>query len=252
MADSLLNELTVTDLRPVINFVAGKLGSKDQIESVLPDGLDNVRYPVGRANAIQLWRAVFEAALDEPPEVLASLFVNICDHLGTTSRGGLKEALREVGLSSMARITRSANPELGAQDEELASAITVPETTKAAQNLRLTALSVRRLLMRPLLGEALLQFSPTVLDPERRRMELADLAVDVVTATNYLLTLLGEPTGTSSPFRLATEAGSERGQGPPNYEAVDWLTRRRLDAQSAAVRLAQQLLAALRSDIAIR
>jgi hypothetical protein len=139
--------------------------------------------------------------------------------------------------------------ELGDQAEVLMNATTVSEMTQAAQRLRLTALNVRRLLMRPLLGEAFLQLSPSVLDPERRRMELADLAVDVVTAADYLLTLLGEPTRTSSRFRLATEAGSGAGRGPSDGEAADHITRRRLDARSTAVRLGMRLLAGLHSDV---
>ena len=46
-----------------------------------------------------------------------------------------------------------------------------------------------RLLMRPAIADTFLQLAPSVPNPELRRMELADLATDVVTATDYLLSL---------------------------------------------------------------
>jgi hypothetical protein len=121
---------------------------------------------------------------------------------------------------------------------------------KAATELRRTALNIRRLLMRPVLTDKFLQLAPTVLDPEFRRMELADLAVDVVTATDYLLSLLGAPASLSSRLVLDSEAGSDRGHGTADIDALDRLNRRRLDARSTAVRLGMRLLGALRSDVA--
>jgi hypothetical protein len=142
----------------------------------------------------------------------------------------------------------AAHPELGDQAEELLSASGIPELLAAASNLRQTALTLRRLLIHPPLAGTVLQIDPSAPDPEWRRMELADLAVDVVTATDYLLSLLGGPATTSTQLVLATGARTDRGHGPSDDEALDRLTRQRLDARGIAVRLGMRLLAELRCD----
>jgi hypothetical protein len=96
----LRNGLTVSDLRPAINFVANRLPDKDQADSIVSvSNLENVRYPTGRADAIQLWRAVFEAALDSDPESFELLLNNIRDSMGTRSRKALDQILLEIGFS---------------------------------------------------------------------------------------------------------------------------------------------------------
>jgi hypothetical protein len=83
--------------------------------------------------------------------------------------------------------------ELADQAEQLLAASGTPEMAEAAKGLRLTALNVRRLLTRPLFTQPPLQLDPSLPDPELRPAELADLAVDVVGATDYLLRLLAAP-----------------------------------------------------------
>ena len=178
------------------------------------------------------------------------LLDNVRDNLSTRWKDALEAALHEVGLSCMSRITREAHPELGDQADVLLNAATIPEMT-AAQQLRLTAFDVRHLLMHPVLTNAYLQFDPSVLDPEQRRMELADLATDVATATDYLLSLLATP-ASISPLILDSEAGFGRGRDSADAEALDRLTRQRLEARATAVRLGVRLLSGLRSDVADR
>ena len=91
---------TLADLTQVINIVSRKLRDKDQVDSIVSiSNLGYVRYPTGRADARQLWAAVFEAALDDSPETLNLLLNNIRDSLGTRSKSALEAALREVGPS---------------------------------------------------------------------------------------------------------------------------------------------------------
>lgn len=253
MADPLGEDLTLVDLLPVINMVADKLPKQSQVDSIVSiTELRNVRFPTSEADEKQLWRAVFEKALDESTETLGLLLLNIRHALGTRSQKDLDDKLGIVGLCCIARITRAEHPELEDQAQTLLNAIGVPEMEAAAQTLRRTALSIRRLLMRPVLGDACIKLAPSVLDPERRRLELADLAVDVVTAVDYLLSLLGAPVTTSSHFMLERELGSDHGHGPSDDDAFIRLTQRRLDARSIAAKLGGRLLEGLRSDVANR
>lgn len=136
------------------------------------------------------------------------------------------------------------------QADELLAASSASGMDRAAQRLRVTALSVRRLLICPALGDTFLQIAPSVPNPELRRMELADLATDVVTAADYLLSLLGMSAAICPQLVLASEASSDCDPGRSDDDALDRLTRRRLDARGTAVRLGMRLLAGLRSDIA--
>jgi hypothetical protein len=146
----------------------------------------------------------------------------------------------------------AAQLHLGDQAEQLLTADGTPEMIEAAKNLRLIALSIRRLLMRPLLTDTSLQMDPSIPDPEFRRAELADLAVDVVTATDYLLRLLIVPTVTTPRLILADDAGVGLSAHSSGAEAFDALIRRRLDARGSAVRLGMRLLSGLHSDVASR
>jgi hypothetical protein len=229
--------LTVSDLRPIVGVIADALKDRNQIDWIVSrSGLRNVvRLPTGQVYAGQLWQAAFEAALDAPPETLAGLLEAIRDSLGSRSKDMLEQGLREVGLSCVSRITRASNPELGDQAEALLAASSVLTMEEAAQRLRLTAFSVRRLLTNPLLADAYLRLAPSLLDPERRRMELADLAVDVITAVDYLLGLL-ETSASASPQLI------------PASDDFDRLARRRMDARQTAVRLGMHLISGLRSS----
>jgi hypothetical protein len=197
-----------------------------------------------------MWTAVFEAALDEPAETLAKLFNAITGALGHRSQRELKTALAEVGLRCVSRIAREGHPDLDDRAEDLLSAHALPEIKLAAEAMRQTALSIRRLLMRPVIGTASIALAPTVLDPEQRRMELADLAVDVVTATDYLLSLLNMQTGSTTSPVLERELGPDHGYGGPDNEAPASLNRRRYDAKGLVVKLGMRLLENLRSDVA--
>lgn len=139
---------------------------------------------------------------------------------------------------------------LGDQADQLLTASDTPEMMEAARSLRLTALSIRRLLMRPLVTGTSLQMGPSAPDPELRRAVLADLAVDVVTATDYLMRLLSSPAVTASRLALASQAGPGGGEGNSDEETFDLLTRRQLDARGTAVRLGMRLLSQLSSDVA--
>lgn len=132
----------------------------------------------------------------------------------------------------------------------LLTATTVWDMTEAAKMLRLTATGVGRMLTRPVSMGTSLQFDPSVADPERRRMELADLAVDVVTAVDYLLSLLECSTARSSPLILGDEAGVGSGHDISDQGAYDRLVRRRFDARGNAVRLGMRLLGRLGCDVA--
>jgi hypothetical protein len=139
--------------------------------------------------------------------------------------------------------------EVGDQAEALLAASSAPDMKAAAHRLRATALSVRRLLTGPLSRDALLALDPSVPDPELQQAELADLAVDVVTAVDYLLSLLDTSVKTSPHLVLASDAGSGRQRGSVGDDAFDWLIRKQLDARGAAVRLGTRLISGLLSDV---
>lgn len=138
-------------------------------------------------------------------------------------------------------------PGPGDQAEALLAATSVSEMKEAAEKLRAIASCVRRVFAPQMPTDTSLEADPSVRDPERRRTELADLAVDVVTAVDYLLSLLDTPTS-MSPLLLAREAGCDSARGASDEIAADRLTRRRLDARGAAVRLGMRILAGLSCD----
>lgn len=154
-------------------------------------------------------------------------------------------ALRSDGLTDK-QVTREYL-ELSEQAEQLLAASDTVEMIEAAKGLRLTALKVRRLLMRPFLTEASLQPDPPVPDPEQRRADLADLAVDVVGAADYLLRLLLAPPAITPRLVLGSETGYDHRRVYAEEETADRLIRRRLDARGTAVRLAMRLAAKLQA-----
>ena len=245
--------LTLADLRQVIHVVARGLSEPATIRRIVDiTGLDYyARLPGDPASAMDRWASVFKAALEASPETLAALLDNIRDSLSPQSRDTLETALRQIGLSYVSRITRTAHPELGDQTEALLAAANVPEMIASAESLRQTAFSVRRLLMNPLLTDAYLQLAPSDPDPEHRRMELTDLAVEIVTATDHLLSLLGVTATPTPQLVLEREAGFDRAHGREDDDAFDRLTRRRLDARNIAVRLGMRLLHELGDGFAV-
>jgi hypothetical protein len=239
---------TLPDLLPVLEVAAGELPDPGQVGSIAAVSLPrHVRPPNGICTSREYWGSVFKAALVESPATLALLLDNIEDSLGARGIRDLIAALRKVLLACLSRIIRETHPDLGDKAEPLLDASTVPEMNAAAQDLRRTSLGVRGLLMHPLLVENYIALAPAVQDPEGRCLELADLAVDVITSVDQLQRLLSAP-HTADPG-LATEAGSDHVRTPPDDEALDRLIHRRLDARRAAVHLATRLLGELRSDV---
>jgi hypothetical protein len=140
-------------------------------------------------------------------------------------------------------------PELGDQADALLAATSALEMKQAAHRLRVIALSVRRQIAGPRSEDALLGLGPSVPDPEPGLAELADLAVDVVTAVDYLLNLLDAPATVSRQLVLAGDAGPGPGHRPAYDDARDWLIRKQLDARGAAVRVGTRLVSGLLSDV---
>jgi len=249
-------ELTMLDLGKVVDIVAQALQDENEPRSIARrSGINDPRLPSGSTQSLDRWEPVFRAALEGSPETLAVLLKNIRRAAGESRKARIDYALQEVRISCVARVTRTAHLSLSDQIDDLSEAYPPGDSmTEPAQRLRLTVLSVRRLLMRPLLAETFLQIEQELgisyEDPERLRLQLAKQAMNVVTALDYLLTLLFTSATTSSQLVLASQPGADRTQGRTDEEASDWLTRRRLDARNTAVDEGQRLLVMLRRDIA--
>jgi hypothetical protein len=91
--------------------------------------------------------------------------------------------------------------------------------------------------------------APSLPDLELRRVELADLAVDVVGAPDYLLRLLAGQPAMTSRLALAGDASHDCGRAYADEEIADRLIRRRLDARGTAVIQGMRLVAGLRCDV---
>jgi hypothetical protein len=247
--------LLMSDLREVVDTVARALKKEQHVDSIaILSDLGDVPRPGSAARSKERWTPVFEYALQEEPETLPILLKNIRMSLVGKPRAQLDEALRDVRVSCVSRFTRTSHPKFSDQIDALITASTVQGMINAARTIRNTALSIRRLLMRPLMADTFLRIEQELEaffpDPEWLRMQLADQAVNVVTAIDYLLSLLFLPNVTSAPPALGTEADYDRGQGRSEEERLDWLTKRRLAARGTAVQQSTRLLLALRGDIA--
>jgi hypothetical protein len=248
-------ELTLDDLDRVIHIVAKALTEEGQVKSTAKlSGMGDPPLTGGTTQSRDRWEPVFQVALESSPETLAKLLKNIRRALAESTKGKLDHALQELRISCVSRVTRTAHRSLSGQIDDLIEASPPENMMEPAQRLRHTALGVRSLLMRPLLAEMFLQLEKELglsfEDPDWLRMQLANQAVNVVTALDYLLTLLSTPAITPSQLVLGGEPGSDRTQGRTDEEAYDWLTRRRLDARGTAVREGMRLLVMLRRDIA--
>lgn len=137
---------------------------------------------------------------------------------------------------------------LGDQAEALLAATSAPEMKQAAHGLRALALSVRRQIASPRSEDALLGLNASVPDPEPGLAELADLAIDVVTAVDYLLSLLDASTESR---QLVLVGDTRPGYHPACDDTGDWLTRKRLDARGATVRVGTRLVRGLLSDVSV-
>jgi hypothetical protein len=139
---------------------------------------------------------------------------------------------------------------LGDQSQRLLAASSTPEMAEAAKGLRSAALSTQRLLMDPLFAEASPCLDQSISDPELRREELTSLSVELVNATDYLLRLLMASPVSTPRLILASEARGDNADEYSYAAAYDRLTRQRLDARGAAVRVGMRLLSRLHSDVA--
>jgi hypothetical protein len=247
-----LSGLILDDLDAVLDVVVETVDT-DQIRTIksLSD-LKSVFLPPDPKKARDLWAPLFEAALEESPQKFTTLLEHIMKDMGKQSRDAMKKALQETGIRAVSRIVLARHPEFSDAADALISADNWPAITVAASNLRAAALGARRLLMHPLVMKPFLQLDPTVMDPEKRRMELADLAVDVVTAVDFLLTLMDDGNAApASKLVLANEITSGRGYSSVDEDSSLLLTARRLDARNTAVKVGMRLLAKLRSDVGV-
>lgn len=136
-----------------------------------------------------------QAALDADEDPLGAVIEWVFCQVGRRSHHPLSIALDEVVKRCLQRALRVERPELGDYVPALASANDVDQLRRTASGLRSTTLSLRSMLTDPLLGARVIAVGGTVFDPEGRRLELADLAVDVLTAVDYLLaTQMKRPT----------------------------------------------------------
>jgi len=141
--------------------------------------------------------------------------------------------------------------ELEDQVDVLLASSSAPDMDVAAREIRLTALEVRRTLMHPPLSAPNFKVPSSASDQAQRRIELADLAVDIVAGVDYLLSLLASSATRPMQFILADEAGRHLGHSSSNDAAIDQLIRRRLDARGGVVRLMMRLVAGLRAGFTV-
>jgi hypothetical protein len=139
--------------------------------------------------------------------------------------------------------------QLSDQSQRLLAASGTPEMMETAKGLRRVTLSIQHLLMDPLFTEASLKLDRAIPDPELRREELTRLSVEVVNATDYLLTLFMAAPVSTPRLTLANEARGANGDEYSYAAASDRLTRQRLDARGAAVCAGMRLLSRLHSDV---
>lgn len=241
--------LILPDLNEVIEQVAQHVRSFDEVRQIADrSDLRDAEVP-SSGKAAALWTPVFRAALESAPETLPRLLNNIRRGLGQRPLGEVDEALNKVRERCISRFLLDSHPEVGDQADALLLAEGVQEMIAAAKRLRDTAIGVRRLLLRPFLADTFLQIQEMsgapFQDRDWLRTEMADQAVDVVTAVDYLLFLL-HTQPRSGQLNLGGDSSSERMQSRTDEEALDWLTRRRLVARGEAVTQGQRMLAALR------
>jgi hypothetical protein len=239
--------LEIADLRPLVRVLATALTDENNPAEMLGAvGLAG-RGDFRTGNMRTRWQAALTAALAADDDKLADLVEWALEQLGTVHARKLRTALDEAARQCVARSVRDAHPELGGHVEAVISDQTVDGVREAAGHLRNAALSLRLMLTDRLLGMRLVFNTSAFSDPARIRAELADLAIDVVTATDYLLATLGPHAGSSQSFSLleGTGGGSQLNL---DDETRDRLLRRQLDARANVARLSQRLFSAIRRD----
>jgi hypothetical protein len=250
------SDLTLSDLDKVIDVVAAEFTNENEPRNTAESiGLRDPPSPGGNSRSKDRWKPVFGDALNNSPEMLASLLKAIRGKSSPLPKERIDAALEEMKVRCVIRVTHTANLSLFEQIDDLASTRRADDFREPAERLRNTALGVRRLLMRPLLAETFLQVERNldfaVPEPDWLRIQPANQAVNVVTALDYLLTLMDAPSTQASAFSLSNGLGLDSTQGRTDQDAADWLSRRRFDARRAAVTEAQRLLLMLRKDIAL-
>jgi hypothetical protein len=242
MSDFVVTDPALEDYVPVIEIAAKKFGSLSHFESVVEFfELDNVQIPGGNPNARQYWEALFHAAIQDSVNTPRKLAEYLVTH--GVPREDMDRALAEVAKKCMLRGVLKKHPNFYYLAGSLLEAQTVPAVRQAARDLREAAIGIWRLLAQPVLADSFIQISPAVQDPEQRRRQLADLAVNVVTAVDYLLNFL--PASSDEPEDFAL-----RPDHVPDDGAAVRLIQRRLDARATAVKVGGRFLDGLRRDVA--
>jgi hypothetical protein len=242
-------ELELSDLRELIRTL-GKVSPDPRTvgQALEAVGLYGLQSHIDGVPATELWHSAVKVALDNGGTHLRSLLAEACARLPEERRRKIGEAVYSAGIAYVERALFPGNNRRQDQVENLSCSRTYAEIRTAARDLRNMGLDARRMLMDPQLGtELALQLG---IDPERTRDELVNLAIDVVTATDYLLWLADD-----KPLQGRTGLSAEKDLGaaalpsdPAGRSAEDDLRYRRvLDARAVAVRLGGELLRELRS-----
>lgn len=246
------DRLQLPDLSEIIH-VLGQVGTKPAMPTEVLEliGLAGQEEQAPMANAPSRWQSAIKVALEFEGTYLRQLLDGTYDRLSPGPRRRLNEARNCAATAFVNRVLHIGRPDPDEQVQELSSASDYEKMQPAAENLRGIGLDARRMLMDPQLGNELALQLGTI-DPERRRFELADLAIDVVTATDYLLYLIaGRSPSSHRRFSAEADLGVPTAirSSPPDSNADEDLRYRRvLDSRATAVRLGGRLLRALRSE----
>lgn len=241
MPDPDVTDPALEDYLPVIAIAAKKFGGLKHFEDVANlFELDNVQIPGGSADALQYWQALFHAAIQDAADTPGKLTDYMVSH--GVPREDMEKALAEVAERCMRRTVLKKHPNFYYLAGFLLKAETIPDMRKAARDLREAAIGIWLLLTQPVLAASFIQISPTVNDPEQRRRQLADLAVNVVTAIDYLLNFLPDSSDETE-FNVEPDHAADDG---PSVRLV----QRRLDARATAVKVGGRFLDGLRRDVA--
>jgi hypothetical protein len=242
MPDPPVTDLALEDYTSVIGIAADTLGGSIHFNAVIRNfGFRNVKIPGPDSNDRLYWQALFDAAMQHKVDSPKELIKYIVDN--GVSQEEMDKALSQVAERCMLRTVKKKYPDLYEITRSLLRADTVPGMRTAARDLREATVGIWCILTHPVLSASFIQISPDVHDPEQRRRQLADLAVNAVTAVDYLLTFLADPSGDTEEFKLGPDQVTD--EGP----AVR-LIQRRLDARSTAVKVAVRFLDGLYRDVA--
>jgi hypothetical protein len=245
-------KLELSDLSEIIHV----LGTKAIKPSTLPvevlELIDLAHFmDATSGNPPSRWQAAIKIALEAESGCLRRFLDGVNDRLLPGPQEELNKAREDAATAYVKRVLFDGHPELNDQVDKLNEARGYGQMRPAAEEVRNVALDARRMLMDPQLGNELALQLGTI-DPEHRRFELADLAVNVVTAADYLLYLIDDRSEDSDEgFSAETHLGGGASvTSQPTGKKVDddLRYRRALDSRAAVVRLGGRLLRALRSE----